>query len=168
MNKKLRREHKIDQEIRVPEVRLVGEGIIPNVYPINEALTIAHSKNMNLVLINETSNPPIAKVMVYEKFLYEQGKKPKQKVLDVKEIRLTPNTSDNDLNYRTKHIIEFLQKGHKVKISLKFKGREIIHLNRGKEVLLKLAVAVEGYGSAETLPNLEGKQMFITIKPKSK
>lgn len=168
MNKKGKKEHKINQDIKVSEVRLVGEGITPNVYPLSEAMSIAQSKDMDLVLINETSNPPVAKVMVYEKYLYELSKKPKQKILELKEIRLTPNTSDNDLEYRTKHIIEFLEKGHKVKISLKFKGREIIYLNKGKEVLLKLAVAVEEYGVAETLPNLEGKQMFLTIRPKTK
>jgi translation initiation factor IF-3 len=168
MKKQVRKEHKINQEIKVSEVRLVGEGIVSNVYPLNEALAIAESKEMDLVLINESSNPPVAKVMKYEKYLYELSKKPKQKILDVKEIRLTPNTGDNDLEYRTKHIIDFLEKGHKVKISLKFKGREIVHLNRGKEVLLKLAVSVEDYGTAETLPNLEGKQMFLTLRPKTK
>lgn len=168
MNKKQRREHKINQEIRDVEVRLIGEGVTPDVYPLNEALSISESLGLDLVLINESSVPPICKVMNYEKFLYEKGKKPKQKALEVKEIKITPNTSENDLSYRTEHIKEFLKKGHKVRITLKFKGREIVYLDRGKEALLKLALAVEDCGVPESLPNLEGKQMFLMLKPKTK
>lgn len=160
--------HQINREIRATEVRLIVEGTAPVVCSIEEALKTSQSLELDLVMINETSTPPICKVMNYEKFLYELGKKSKQKTLDVKEIRLTPNTSDNDLGYRTTQIIDFLKKGHKVKISLKFKGREMIYLDKGKEVLLKLAVAVENAGIPETLPKLEGKQMFLLLKPKNK
>ena len=168
MNKKQKKEHKINKEIRNPEVRLVGEGIAADVYPIAKALEIAEGMSMDLVLINENSQPPVCKLMVYEKFLYELSKKPKQKVLDMKEIRLSPNTSDNDLSYRIKQIQDFLTKGHKVRISLQFRGREMVYVDKGKAMLLKLALDLETHGAAEALPNLEGKKMFLTIKPKTK
>lgn len=160
--------HQTNEEIRATEVRLIVEGTAPVVCSIEEALKTSQSMELDLVLINETATPPICKVMNYEKFLYELGKKSKQKTLDVKEIRLTPNTSDNDLSYRTKQIIEFLKKGHKVKISLKFRGREMVYIDKGKEVLLKMTVSVESAGVPESLPKLEGKQMFILLKPKGK
>lgn len=168
MKKQIRKEHKLNSEITASEVRLTGEGVISDIYPLSEALRIAEEMGMDLVLLSETSKPPVAKVMNYDKFLYQQSKKSKQKTLDMKEIKVSPNTSDHDLGYRTKQIIEFLNKGHKVKISMKFKGRELIYIDKGKASLLKLVVAIEEYGIPETLPNLEGKQMFIYIKPKTK
>ncbi len=121
---------------------------------------------MDLVLINEQAVPPVCKIMNYEKFIYEQSKKPKNKGLDVKEIKLGPNMAENDMEYRIKHLIEFLQKGHKVKISLQFRGRQMQHINLGQEQILKMLVAVEEYGTAEAMPKLEGKKMFCMIKPK--
>jgi len=166
---KPKKEHKTNDEVRVPELRLTGEGFQSYICTIEEALSKSEEMGLDLVLMNETSKPPICKIMNYEKFIYERNKaKKKQKTLDVKEIRLTPNTGDNDLEYRTKHIIEFLEKGHKVKIVIKFRGREMANTNRGQEVLLKLAVAVEEFGVPETLPKLEGKRMFILLKPKPK
>jgi translation initiation factor IF-3 len=106
--------------------------------------------------------------MDYEKFMYEQSKKPKNKSLDVKEIKLGPNTSDNDIEYRTKHIIEFLQKGHKVKLTMQFKGRQMAFVDKGQEIMLKLILSIEEYGSAESMPKLEGKKMISTLKPKTK
>ena len=106
--------------------------------------------------------------MNYEKFIYEQGKKEKPKVLEMKEIKVGPNTAENDLDYRIKHIIGFLNKGHKVKITMQFKGREMIHVTKGEALILTLLVAVEDHGVAEAMPKLEGKRMFVTIKPKTK
>jgi len=123
---------------------------------------------MDLVLISETAVPPVVKIMNYEKFIYEQSKKPKNKSLELKEIKLGPNTSENDLSYRTKHIIEFLSKGHKVKLSMQFKGRQMAFVDKGKELMLRLILSVEDHGSAEALPVLEGKKMICTLKPKSK
>ena len=113
---KKKREHLLNGEIRATEVRLPEEGIVKT----TEAIRIAESQDMDLVLINASSSPPVCRIMNYEKFIYEQNKKPKNKSLDIKEIKLGPNTAENDLSYRAKHIIEFLQKGHKVKISLQF------------------------------------------------
>lgn len=159
---KKKKEHKINNEIRATELRVVEEGIMS----LTAALELAESKFMDLVLINESATPPICKIMNYEKFIYENNKKGKSKSLPMKEIKLTPNTADNDINYKTKHVIEFLQKGHKVKITLQFRGREMAHISRGQELILKLILAVEEYGSAESLPSMEGKKMMATIKPK--
>jgi translation initiation factor IF-3 len=162
MNKK-KKQHSINQEIRATEVRVTEGGIMS----LTEALKLAQDQGLDLVLINETSAPPICKIMNYEKFIYELGKKPKSKILEMKEIKMGPNTSENDLSYRSKHIIEFLQKGHKVKISLQFRGREMAFIDKGKALMLKLIVSVEEFGVAESMPNMEGKKMFATLKPKS-
>lgn len=160
---KSKRQHKLNTEITAREVRVTDEGILS----LSEALKLVDSKEMDLVLINDTAVPPVCKIMDYEKFIYEQSKKPKNKGLDVKEIKLGPNMAENDMEYRIKHLIEFLQKGHKVKISLQFRGRQMQHINLGQEQILKMLVAVEDYGTAEAMPKLEGKKMFCMIKPKA-
>jgi translation initiation factor IF-3 len=158
---KSKKQHLINKEIRGTEVRISDVGIMP----LSEALTMAESQDMDLVLINSNAQPPVCKIMNYEKFLYEQSKKDKPKVLELKEIKVGPNTSENDLTYRIKQISEFLGKGHKVKISMQFKGREMIHVTKGETLILKLLVDLEEYGVAEAMPKLEGKRMFVTIKP---
>ena len=160
--KKNKREHKLNSEITYKEVRVTDEGIMG----VLEAIKLAESKDMDLVLINDKAQPPVCRILNYEKFMYEQSKKPKNKTLDMKEIKLGPNTSENDLDYRIKHMIEFLQKGHKVKISLQFRGRQMQHIDIGQEQILKMILAVEEYGTPEAMPKLEGKRMFATIKPK--
>ena len=161
MNKK--KQHKLNSEIIAKEVRVAEEG---GIMPLSAALQIAESRNMDLVLINDKTVPVICKIMNYEKFIYELSKKPKNKGLDVKEIKLGPNTTDNDLEYRIKHMVEFLKKGHRVKISLQFRGRQMQHIDIGQQQILKMIVAVEEFGSAEAMPKLEGKKMFAVIKPK--
>jgi translation initiation factor IF-3 len=162
--KKAKKQHKLNREITAPQVRVGEHGILN----LKEALALADAQEMDLVLISETAVPPVCKIMNYEKFIYEQSKKPKNKSLELKEIKLGPNTSENDLSYRTKHIIEFLGKGHKVKLSMQFKGRQMAFVDKGKELMLKLIVSIEDYGLAEAVPVLEGKKMICTLKPKSK
>lgn len=162
MNKN-KKQHTINREIRATEVRVTDEGVMT----LDAALKLAESKFMDLVLINDKTNPPICKILNYEKFLYEQNKKPKNKTLEVKEIKLGPNTSENDLSYRVKHIIEFLKKGHQVRLTLQFRGREMAYTDKGKALILKLIVDVEEYGVAESMPKLEGKKMFCILKPKN-
>lgn len=162
-NKK-KREHLLNDEIRYQEVRVGEHGIIS----IKEALRLAEQEEMDLVLINDKAQPPVCRLLVYEKFIYEQNKKVKNKTLDLKEIKLGPNTSENDIDYRVKHIIEFLDKGHKVKLTMQFKGRQMVHVDKGQELLLRMILAVEEYGTAESLPKMEGKKMFATLKPKPK
>lgn len=159
---KQKRQHKLNTEIIAKEVRITDVGIIT----LAEALKLADSQELDLVLINEQAVPPVCKIMNYEKFIYEQSKKPKNKGLDVKEIKLGPNTTENDMEYRVKHAIDFLKRGHKVKISLQFRGRQMQHINIGQEQILKMLVSVEDYGIAEAMPKLEGKKMFCMIKPK--
>ena len=161
--KKNKKQHLINSEIRATEVRVADEGVMS----IQDANKLAVSREMDLVLLNDKTTPPICKIMNYEKFIYELSKKPKNKTLDVKEIKLGPNTAENDLAYRAKHIIEFLKKGHKVKISLQFRGREMTHIDIGKALLLKLCVSVEEFGVLESMPDMEGKKMFAYLKPKT-
>ena len=163
MNKK-KKQHFINGEIRATEVRVTDVGIMS----IQEANRLALSQEMDLVLINDKTTPPICKIMNYEKFIYEQGKKPKNKALEVKEIKFGPNTSENDIDYRVKHIAEFLEKGHKVKLSMQFRGREMAFIDRGKELMLRVIVAVQDFGMAESMPNMEGKRMYATLRPKTK
>ena len=161
--KKNKREHKLNLEITYKEVRVTDEGVMET----SEAIKLAESKDMDLVLINDKAQPPICKIMNYEKFIYELSKKPKNKGLDVKEIKLGPNTSANDLEYRIKHMIEFLKKGHRVKISLQFRGRQMQHIDIGEEQILKMLLAVSEFGTPEAMPKLEGKRMFAIVKPKT-
>jgi translation initiation factor IF-3 len=161
---KSKKQHLINKEIRGTEVRVSDVGILS----LTEALRLAESDGLDLVLINPNAQPPVVKIMNYEKFLYDQSKKDKPKVLEMKEIKVGPNTSENDLTYRIKQISEFLGRGHKVKISMQFKGREMIHVTKGETLILKLLVDLEDYGVAEAMPKLEGKRMFVTIKPLKK
>ena len=163
MNKK-KKLHLINDEIKATQVRVTDAGVMS----LNEAIELAISKDMDVVLMSANATPPVVKIMNYDKFLYEQNKKPKQKALDIKEIKVGPNTSDNDLSYRIDHIKEFLSKGHKVKITMKFSGREIAYVEKGEQLLLNMVLALKEEGTAEMLPKLEGKNMFLTIRPKTK
>ena len=165
---KIKKHHRINNEITFNQVKLVGDNVEVGDYSLQEALNIAQEKELDLVLINEQNR--ICKITDYSKMLYELNKKNKpNKAPEVKELKFSASISEGDITYRIKHLREFLEDGHKVKLSLKFKGREIvIQKDMGKEVLLKVAVAVEDIGIAESLPTLEGKQLFMMIKPKPK
>ena len=158
---KKRRLHKINEEIRGAEVRVGADGVLS----VDDALALAKERGMDLVLMNPKPVPPICTIMNYEKFIYEQGKKPKHKTPELKEIKLGPNTADNDLDYRQKQIVKFLGKGHKVKITLQFRGREITHVDKGKALMLKLIVALEDHGIPDSMPKMEGKKMVSIIRP---
>ena len=158
-----KQQHLINREIRATEVRVDG-----TVMRFSEALAQAESQELDLVLVAPNAAPPVCKIMSYEKYLYELGKKDKPKTLEVKEIKVGPNTSENDLAYRVKHISDFLKKGHRVKISMRFKGREMTYTDKGMELMLKLMLAVEEHGVAEIIPKLEGKQIIGFLKPSAK
>jgi len=164
MNKK-EKQHKLNNEIYVPQIRLTGDGFKGEIVSLKEAIKIANDLELDLVLMNENDGIGICKIMNYEKFIYQQSKTPKNKSLDVKEIKLGPNTSENDLTYRTKHICEFLKKGHRIKLSMRFKGREMIHVDKGMELMLKLILDLEKFGISESVPKLEGKQIIGYLKP---
>ncbi len=152
-------------------MRLVGEGIEPDVYPLAKALEIAQGQGLDLVMISEKANPPVCRVVEYKKFLYEQKKKEKelkakqQKVV-VKEIRFGPQTDDHDYEFKKKHAKSFLEEGSKLKAYVFFKGRSIIFKDQGEILLLRLAQELEDYGKVEQMPKLEGKRMIMMMAPK--
>lgn len=155
------------------QVRLVGEGIEPGVYPIQKALEIARSMELDLVEIVPNSDPPVCRVVDYKKFLYEQKKKQKeikskaQKVI-VKEIRFGPQTDDHDFNFKKNHALKFLESGFKVKAFVMFRGRSIVFKEQGEILLLRFAQELEEFGKVEQMPALEGKRMQMLIAPKKK
>lgn len=166
MNKNKKKQHLLNKEIRATEVRVTDGGIMP----FFDALRLAESQDMDLVLMSPNAKPPVCKIMSYEKFIYEQIKKEKEKpkLLEVKEIKVGLNTDENDLDYRIKHMIEFLDKGHKVKITMQFRGREMAYVSKGEVLMLKLTLAVKEYSVVEMMPKLEGKKMFVILRPLKK
>lgn len=166
-------EHRINEKIRTPEVRLVGENIEIGVYKIEAALAIAREQELDLVEISPQAVPPVCKVIDYKKFLYEKKKKEKeiksksQKTVQ-KEIRFTSNTDEHDVDFKAKHAEKFLQEGSKVKCFLLFKGREIVFKERAELLLLNFAKKLEEVATVESLPKLEGRRMYMTLNPKAK
>lgn len=152
-------------------VRVVGENIETGIYNIKEALSMADEMGLDLVEISPNANPPVCKLVDYQKLLYEQKKKQKEikaksaKIV-VKEIRLGPQTDEHDLNFKLKHAIKFLQEGNKVKVDVFFRGRTIVYKEQGETQLLKFAEALFDYGKPEMMPKLEGKRMIMIIAPK--
>jgi len=165
-------EHRINHYIRVPQVRLVGDNVEIGVYPTAEALKIAQQLELDLVEISPQADPPVCKVVDYNKFLYDKKKKEKEmkaksKSAELKEIRFTPGTDDHDFDFKARHAEKFLQDGNKVKAYVQFKGRAIMFKERGELVLLKFAERLAEVGQVEGLPKLEGKRMQMVISPKS-
>lgn len=165
-------EHRINERIRVPEVRLVGDNVTVGVYPTSEALKIAAEQELDLVEISPNAAPPVCKVIDYKKFLYEKKRKDKEmkanaKQSEVKEIRFTPGTDDHDFDFKAKHAEKFLKEGNKVKAYVQFKGRAIMFQDRGQLLLLKFAERLAESGSLEGLPKMEGKRMLVIFTPKT-
>jgi translation initiation factor IF-3 len=154
-------EHRINYFIRVPQVRLVGDNVEIGVYPTSEAIKIAQQQELDLVEISPQADPPVCKVVDYNKFLYD-----KKKSAELKEIRFTPGTDDHDFDFKARHAEKFLQDGNKVKAYVQFKGRAIMFKERGELVLLKFAERLAEVGQVEGLPKLEGKRMLMVIAPK--
>jgi translation initiation factor IF-3 len=167
------KELQLNEEIRDKEIRLIDvDGSQVGIVPIGKALEIAYEKKLDLVKIAPNAKPPVCRIMDYGKYKYELAKKEKearknQKVINIKEIRLTPSIEDHDLNVKAKRAIEFLQDGDKVKVSVRFRGRELGHTDIGKEVLLQFAKTTSEVGVMEKGPKLEGKSMAMYLAPKS-
>lgn len=166
-------EHRINHFIRVPQVRLVGDNVEVGVYPISEALKMAQDQQLDLVEISPQADPPVCKIIDYNKFLYDKKKKEKEmkaksKVSEVKEIRFTPNTDDHDFDFKAKHAESFLKEGNKVKAYVQFKGRAIQFQDRGQLLLLKFADRLKEVGVLENMPKLEGRRMLALFAPKGK
>jgi len=158
--------------IRVPQVRLVGDNIEVGVYSIQEALKMAQEQALDLVEISPNADPPVCKIIDYNKFLYEKKRKEKEmkaksKASEVKEIRFTPNTDDHDFDFKAKHAEKFLKEGNKVKAYVQFKGRAIQFKERGELLLLKFAERLNDSGVLEGMPKMEGKRMLAIWAPKS-
>ncbi|MDO4782920.1 MAG: translation initiation factor IF-3 [Capnocytophaga felis] len=163
----------MNRDIRVPEVRLVGDNVEMGVYPTRKALEIAEELELDLVEISPNATPPVCKVIDYKKFLYEQKKREKEikakatKVV-IKEIRFGPQTDEHDYEFKKKHGEKFLKEGSKLKAYVFFKGRSIIYKDQGEILLLRLATDLEEFGKVEQMPKLEGKRMTMFIAPLSK
>jgi len=158
--------------IRVPQVRLVGDNVEVGVYSVQEALKMAQEQQLDLVEISPNADPPVCKIIDYNKFLYEKKKKEKEmkaksKASEVKEIRFTPNTDDHDFDFKAKHAEKFLKEGNKVKAYVQFKGRAIQFKERGELLLLKFAERLGDAGVLEGMPKMEGKRMLAIWAPKS-
>ena len=170
-NDKLKDQYRINVRIRVPEVRLVGENVTNGVYPIEKALQIAESHEMDLVEISPNADPPVCRITDYQKFLYQQKKRQKEQKAKsvrvvVKEIRFGPQTDDHDYNFKLRHAKEFLDEGAKVKAYVFFKGRSILFKEQGEVLLLRFANDLEEYAKLDQMPVLEGKRMTIMLSPK--
>lgn len=169
--KKDKDSHAINDEIRAREVRLVGDNVEEGIYPIAQALKIADNLELDLIEIAPMAQPPVCRVMDYQKFMYQQRKRLKEqkaksvKVV-VKEIRFGPQTDEHDYNFKLKHAMEFLKEGSKVKSYVFFKGRSILFKEQGEELLLRFANDLEEYGKVDQLPVLEGKRMTIMMSPR--
>ena len=163
--------HRINDRIIVPKIRLVGENVEPGVFETRQALRMADDMDLDLVEISPNADPPVCKIIDYSKFMYDQRKKQKElaskavKVV-IKEIRFGPNTSDHDYEFKKKHAIEFLQAGNKVKAFVFFRGRSIVFKDKGEILLLRLAQDLEEYGKVEHMPSMDGKKMNLTLAPK--
>ncbi len=152
---------------------MVGENVEPRIYDTQTALNMAQDMGLDLVEISNTSNPPVCKIVDYQKFLYERKKKDKEQKAKtaksvVKEIRFGPNTDEHDFNFKLKHAIKFLEEGAKVKAYVHFKGRSIAYKEKGEIILLKFAQELEQYAKVEMLPKLEGNRMFLHLAPLAK
>ncbi|MHC1733738.1 MAG: translation initiation factor IF-3 [Bacteroidales bacterium] len=166
-------EHRINNRITARTVRVVGENIEAQVLSIGDALRLADEMELDLVEISPNADPPVCKIVDYQKFLYQQKKKQKEikanaaKIV-VKEIRFGPNTDDHDYNFKLKHAISFLEEGAKVRAYVFFKGRSILFKEQGEKLLARFVSDLDEYGKVDQTPRLEGKRMIIILSPKKK
>ncbi|MGP4082663.1 translation initiation factor IF-3 [Pseudalkalibacillus sp. R45] len=161
----------VNDGIRAREVRLIGaNGDQIGVKSRQEALEIAANANLDLVLVAPNAKPPVCRIMDYGKYRYEQQKKDKearknQKTITTKEVRLSPNIEEHDFNTKLRNAKKFLEKGNKVKASIRFRGRAITHSELGRDVLMRMAKECEDLGTIESKPKMEGRSMFLILAP---
>ncbi|MDP3980596.1 MAG: translation initiation factor IF-3 [Chlamydiota bacterium] len=162
---------RVNDQIKVPEVRTIDDqGRQIGVLSIQDAIALAEKNHLDLVEVAPDAKPPVCRIMDFGKYRYEQTKKEKkarkkQHLIKVKEARFHPNISDHDYGIKLKHIIEFLQKGNKVKVSVQFSGRELAHKDYGEKLIERLAQDVVSYGAVEMRPKMMGRNIFMTIGP---
>ncbi|MCQ2284327.1 MAG: translation initiation factor IF-3 [Bacteroidales bacterium] len=163
--------HRINENITSQTVRVVGENFEPKIVSLREALALAEQFELDLVEISPNANPPVCKVMDYQKYLYEQKKKAKEIKANsakttVKEIHMGPQTDDHDFNFKLNHAIRFLKDGYKVKVMVTFRGRAIVYKDQGELLLLRFAQSLEEVGKLDQMPTLLGRNMTIMVSPK--
>ena len=164
----------INEQIRANQVLVIGpNGEQVGVKPINDALTLANYAGLDLVLMNPNGNPPVCKVMDYNKYKYEKSKKEKEalkrqrtNMSELKEFRLSPVIDVGDFETKLKQVTKYLQKGDKIKLSIRFKGRQMVHTDIGKEVLMRFAARLEELSDIEQQPKLDGRSMTMLLTPK--
>ncbi|MBR4353161.1 MAG: translation initiation factor IF-3 [Fibrobacter sp.] len=165
---------RINDAITAPRVRVVGDNVPEQgIYPLAQALKMAEERELDLVEIAPNSDPPVCKIIDYQKFVYQQKKKAKEQKSNaskvvIKEIRFGPQTDEHDFQFKLNHAKSFLQEGSKVKAYVFFRGRSILFSEQGEKLLLRFAVELEEYGKAEQMPKLEGKRMIMMIAPLKK
>ena len=169
-NDKMKNQYRVNEQIRVREVRIVGDNG-STVVPTRDALNMAREQGVDLVEISPNANPPVCRLIDYSKFLYQQKKrqkemKAKQVKVEVKEIRFGPQTDEHDYQFKLKHAKEFLEEGNKVRAYVFFRGRSILFKEQGEVLLLRFANDLEEVGKVEGMPSLEGKKMFLYLAPK--
>lgn len=170
--KTISKDQLINEEIREREVRVISaDGEQLGIIPTKQALEIAEAKELDLVMIAPQAKPPVCKIMDYGKYLYELQKKEKearkkQKVIDVKEVRISPNIDDHDLNVKAKNAEKFLKDGDKVKVTIRFRGREADYAHFGNEMMKRFYAKVEEVGLIEKQAKLEGRNMIMILTPK--
>ena len=169
----IKQELPINRQIRAKEVQLIGDnGEKLGVVSLEEALEKAENKNLDLVLVSPNANPQVCKIMNYGKYKFEQAKKEKeakkkQKVLEIKEIRVTPNIEEHDFGFKSKNAKKFIEDGNKVKITVKFRGRELNNVKAGETVLNKFIEELNEIAMVEKSPKLEGRNMFTILAKKN-
>ncbi|MBE3589284.1 MAG: translation initiation factor IF-3 [Firmicutes bacterium] len=169
---RISRDQRVNDNIRVREVRLIDEhGNQLGVMPTREALRIAQERGLDLVEVAAQANPPVCRIMDYGRFKYEQAKRERearrrQHIVDIKEVKLRVNIDEHDFEVKAKNALRFLKDGDKVKATIMFRGREIVHAELGRQVLDRLAKYVEGYGTIEQHPKVEGRNMVMVFAPK--
>ncbi len=162
----------VNEEIRDKEVRLIDtDGTMLGIMSAKEAQKIANEKNLDLVKIAPQANPPVCKIMDYGKYMFEQAKREKearknQKVINVKQVWLKPTIEEHDFNVKVRNAYKFLQSGDKVKVSVRFRGRELNYTSLGLQILEKFAESIKNVGSVEKKPKLEGRSMTMVLNPK--
>ncbi|WP_353340940.1 translation initiation factor IF-3 [Pelagimonas sp. KU-00592-HH] len=162
---------RINERIRAPEIRLIGaDGENVGVIHPREAYHMAQDAGLDLVEISPNANPPVCKIMDFGKFKYEQQKREsearkRQKIIEVKEVKFRPNTDTHDYDVKMRNVVKFIEKGDKVKVTLRFRGREMAHQNLGRELLERVAEDVKEIGKIENMPKMEGRQMIMIIAP---
>lgn len=161
----------MNDKIRAPEIRLIGaEGENVGVVHPAKAMDMAAEVGLDLVEISPNATPPVCKIMDFGKYKYETQKREaearkKQKTIEVKEVKFRPNTDTHDYDVKMRNVFKFLEGGDKVKVTLRFRGREMAHQNLGRELLERVAGDVEGLGKVENMPKMEGRQMVMMIGP---